>query len=300
MPGSAGLKGTVCSRPECRALALAALRRQDSMKLPILMTASVSTRGMKGACFSPEERERMYIDTLCFYRDEILRKCKDRRIVFVENSGWDLTNIRACVEGFGDQVEFISLPPAGFDISRGKGYNEILMINATLKVSRFIKEAGAFLKVTGRYPVYNIGYFLEAAERHLGGGGVFYGDMKDHNIYDFLFPNNTAKWNGHAAYTVLFAATVDFYMSHLASTYEQCCDSCGDYIECVWHKSLIGFRGNRSSGVSLRFGREPICGGMQGSEAKTIVFSKRNDSLKSAVMRFIGNAVRTLSPWLWL
>lgn len=33
-------------------------------KLPLLMTASVSTRGMIGACFTDEEREKMYCETL--------------------------------------------------------------------------------------------------------------------------------------------------------------------------------------------------------------------------------------------
>ena len=268
-------------------------------KLPILMTASVSTRGMKGACFSDEERERMYVETLRFYKDEVLCKDAGRKIVFVENSGWDLTRIKTSVEGFENQVEFISLPIEGFDISKGKGYNEVLMINATLRKSLFIKATGAFLKVTGRYPVYNIDYFLNHAEWYFSDGGEYYGDMKDHRIYDILFPNNTAKWNGHAAYTVLFATTVDFYMRWLSSTYENCCDSCGNYIECVWHKALIGFRGKGNSGVSLRFGREPVCGGMQGSDAKTIAFSRKNDSLKSRVQRFVGNAIRIFTPWFW-
>lgn len=35
--------------------------------LPILMTASVSTRGMEGACFSDHERYNMYLNTLIAY-----------------------------------------------------------------------------------------------------------------------------------------------------------------------------------------------------------------------------------------
>ena len=35
--------------------------------LPLLMTASVSTKGMKGACFSDTEREQMYLNALSFY-----------------------------------------------------------------------------------------------------------------------------------------------------------------------------------------------------------------------------------------
>ena len=242
----------------------------------------------------------MYMGAISFYREDILLKDLNRHIVFADNSGWDLSCIKACVADCAEQVEFISLPPEGFNISKGKGYNEVLMINAVLEKSAFIKEAGAFMKVTGRYPVYNIDYFLKEAENFIfKNGGSYYGDMKDHCVYDILFPHDTAKWNGHAAYTVLFATTVDFYQQHLSKTYAECCDSDGNYIECVWYRTLSRFRNVRGSGVSLRFRREPVCGGMQGSVANTMAFSKCNDSLKSRAMRVVGNGIRLFAPWFW-
>ena len=45
-------------------------------KLPLLMTASVSTRGMVGACFTDEEREKMYRESLMIY-EKMLIGCKD-------------------------------------------------------------------------------------------------------------------------------------------------------------------------------------------------------------------------------
>ena len=60
-------------------------------KLPVLLTASISTRGMKGACFSDEERENMYLCTLTFY----LNKMSGQQFVFAENSGWDLVNFKS-------------------------------------------------------------------------------------------------------------------------------------------------------------------------------------------------------------
>lgn len=69
-----------------------------SMKyLPILMTASVSTRGMKGACFSDEERYGMYLGALRYYVDKFFIKpgaVNDIKIVFADNSGWDLMSFR--------------------------------------------------------------------------------------------------------------------------------------------------------------------------------------------------------------
>lgn len=61
--------------------------------IPILMSASVSPHGMKGAMYSDEEREQMYISTLQFY----LKNFPQFHYVFVENSGWDLSRIRNAI-----------------------------------------------------------------------------------------------------------------------------------------------------------------------------------------------------------
>lgn len=43
-------------------------------KLPLLMTASVCTRGMINADFTAAEREKMYVEALTFYIEHLLRK----------------------------------------------------------------------------------------------------------------------------------------------------------------------------------------------------------------------------------
>lgn len=270
-------------------------------KLPILMTASISTRGMVGADFGDEEREKMYLETLGYYVDELLANDALRKIIFVENSGWDIDKFKSKILNLPEgRVEFLSLDPKCFDISKGKGYNELILINQAVERSCALREAGAFIKVTGRYPVYNLLYFLQKAEQFIfGQGGRFYGDMKDHSVYDFLFPNNTSKWNGHAAYTVLFASTIKFYQEELGPLYNLCNDYKGRWVECVWYDALVKYRGGKDCGVSLRFKREPVCGGLQGSSAQTIAFSKNNLSFKSRLMRFIGNCIRIFMPWFW-
>lgn len=269
-------------------------------KLPILMTASISTRGMAGANFSDEEREKMYLETIRFYAKKVLAIDKDRQIVFAENSGWDMDLFKAKMGNLPEeQIEFISLDPRDFDVSKGKGYNELILINQALVKTKTLHDADAFMKVTGRYPVYNLLDYLHKAEEFFSAGGKFYGDIKDHKVYDILFPRNTAKWNGHAAYTVLFATTVDFYKKNLGPLYKDCNDYEGRWVECVWYDALKRYRGQMGSGVSLRFRREPICGGLQGSNAQTIAFSKSNQSLKSSIIRFVGNFIRIFLPWFW-
>lgn len=119
-------------------------------KVILLMTASVSTRGMRGGCFSNEERESMYVATLAYYIEHILKKDQYRQIVFAENSGWNIENLKAKLPIFDkNKIEFVSLNPDEFDISKGKGFNEMLMINKALEISEFLKKSSYFFKVTG-------------------------------------------------------------------------------------------------------------------------------------------------------
>lgn len=269
-------------------------------KLPVLLTASVSTRGMKGADFTDAEREAMYLATLAHYLGALEGSVP---LVFAENSGWDLGafrgRLRERVGAAADRVEFIAVDPSIGDQSRGKGYNEILLMNDAVGRSSAIAAAGAFLKVTGRYPVYNLPDYLAAAGRHFAAGGAYYGDIKDHRVFDVLFPHNTKKWNGHAAYTVVFATTLGFYDRYLRDSWRDCNDYTDDWIENVWFRILKPFRGRRESGVVLRFAREPVCGGLQGSSAQTFAFSKSNTSFKARLARLVGNAIRLFTPWFW-
>lgn len=219
--------------------------------LPLLMTASVSTRGMKGACFTDCERERMYVTALTYYIEHLFPENAEQVIVFAENSGWDADSIKKqipqCQEG---RVEFISLDPEDFDISKGKGYNEMLMINKVVERSRHIKSAGAFFKVTGRYPIYNVGYFLRAAYRFLvEEGGDLYCDMKDHKLYDWL----RLGWNGHSFDCRLFGVKRDWYMERMAPAYAQCDDYNGRLLETVMFNNVKmgGVKSLRDSAVSL-------------------------------------------------
>ena len=264
--------------------------------IPLLMTAAVDPGGMVGADFSAEAREGMYLESLAYYILTIL-KDPTQKIVFVDNSGWNLTAFAEKLPPYNaGQIEFISLERDPFDMAKGKGYNEFLAMNLAVGRSRFIQEAGAFMKVTGRYPIYNIGYFLQKASRAIFEKGyVFYGDMKDHRLYDWLH----LGWNGHAGYTVLYATTVENWLKELGPRYVEMNDYEGRLAEDVMYDYLKPFRGVPHSGVSCRFGREPKCGGVQGSRQNALSFSKDNRSLKSRIMRFAGNVIRTCLPWFW-
>ena len=268
-------------------------------KLPILMTASISTRGMVGADFTDDEREKMYLETLSFYGEKLLNNDGDRKIVFAENSGWDLDSLKSkLICQYPCQIEFVSLNPDEFDISKGKGYNELLLISKAIKCAKSLKEAKAFLKVTGRYPIYNLAYFLQDAEKFFYNGGALYCDMKDHSLYDIVF-RNPSIWNGHKVGTGMFASTINFYEEKLGPLYAKCNDYTGRWVECVWYDALCHYRRHPCPEVSLRFKVEPVYGGMQGSNNSTFTFSKNNQSFKKKIMRFVGNILRRHVPNFW-
>lgn len=261
--------------------------------VPLLMTASVSTRGMKGACFSDEEREQMYVEALSFYIRELLREDNQQTIVFAENSGWPLEALRKKLPDYPlNRIEFISLNPKDFDISQGKGYNEMLMINQVVAQSQCIQQVGSFFKVTGRYPIYNIVYFLRQANHHLHDKNcALYCDTKDHKLYDWLH----LGWNGHSFECRLFGAKKDWYLTHMAPAYVLCNDYNGNCMESVIFSLLTTYRGGQN--VITRFRREPHFGGLEGSNVSAFIFSKQQDSWKGKLKRLVGNAIRILMPW---
>ena len=271
------------------------MRESYERSLPILMTATVDTRGMAGADFTSEEREGMYLDAIRFYLGTVPEHGR-KRLVFVENSGWDLGRMGEKLgESLRDRVEFLSLDPSDFDIARGKGYNEFRLISQAVRRSESIRSAGAFLKVTGRYPIYNIRRFLREAERSIYGRDCgFYGDVKDHCLYDFLHLPIT----GHIGSSILFACTVRSWIDGIEPRIERLDDAGGYWSEHLIYDYLMECR-RSGRPVSCRFSRELHCGGLKGSIGTGIAFSKRNDSFKEKLNRLVGNFVRISMPWFW-
>ena len=269
--------------------------------LPVLLTASVSTRGMVGAAFADDERERMYVETLRWY---LAHLHEDVRFVFAENSGWDLARLRERVAAPAGRVEWIAVDPRRCDIGRGKGYNEILLIDDACDRSAFVREAGAFFKLTGRYPVYNVAEFLaEASDCLLRRGYVYYADLKDHRLYDWL----RTGWCGHAGSAAYFATTVANYRANISPHVDELNDVEGRLVEHLlyrymkpyrrWNSLRRGERGGER--MVMRFRTEPVMGGFQGSQMDAISFCAANDSPRAKVQRFVGNCIRRLTPWFW-
>ncbi len=180
--------------------------------IPLLMTATVNPKGMQGAAFSVEERAMQYVGAVKFYLNALPASAS---IVFAENSD----SIQMVADHFigESRVEWLDVSsldaPYGYDQSRGKGYNEWLLMRQTLMDSRSIAEAGCFFKVTGRLKVQNIRALIHEVEST--GVTQFLADCKDHNVYEWL----RMPINGHAGECRYFFASKEFFMSEVFPDY---------------------------------------------------------------------------------
>lgn len=181
--------------------------------IPLLLTAAVNPRGMEGAAFSIEERVLQYVDALTYY----LKALPDVSIVFAENSD----SLSAVRRHFSDEkrIEWLdaNIPCDGkaYDQSRGKGYNEVLLLEHAVRHSVLIRQSGCFFKLTGRLKVLNLSRLLAECQ-----GQTFRADCKDHRVYEWL----RMPINGHSGECRYWYATTEFFLAQIAPYYDQLCD----------------------------------------------------------------------------
>jgi hypothetical protein len=127
--------------------------------LVLLLTATINPGGTPFvARADPTVRLRDYQQALtAWLRSESLRK-----IVFYENSGFDIGSLREIAQHFPRQeVEFHSFLGNDTGVSKGKGYPELLGIERVLAESDLIKDCRYIVKCTGRLTVGNAARLFE-------------------------------------------------------------------------------------------------------------------------------------------
>ena len=267
---------------------------------PLLLTASIDTRGMKGAMFAAEEREKMYVDTLNFYIKEFEKRNIHGQIVFAENSGWPkervLQKLRTSELA---EIEYIALDTDGFIQEKGKSYNELLMMDKAIRRSKLIKEAGYFFKLTGRFPILNALDLINEAERwgESNGGLLFYGDCKDHKVFDWLGMNI----NGHVGESRYYAVSTDFWDQHFRGCYVEMNDYDGRIVENLILDVIR--KTKHEQGVHCRYrtqARFTGSGGHTLGNGSTFFHSTDNDSLVVKTKLGIRQMIRWVLPGVWL
>lgn len=176
--------------------------------IPILLTATVNPQGMKGANFEVEERAQMYADAIGWY---VSKNCK---VIFAENSG-NIEAVRKLLKPEdAARVEWLDESHSGYDQSRGKGYNETILIHRAIETSPTLARAKCFFKITGRLRLLNVADMLaEVDDRQrkccsVGRMGLrFLADCKDHSLYELL----SLPINGHAGECRYWFASTEFF-----------------------------------------------------------------------------------------
>ena len=123
---------------------------QQNQKCVILLTACVDPKGMPFLKRNnPLIREEDYIKSLLFWKQE------KYKIVFCENSGWNLSKIKETIKE-NKQIEYLQYISNPDETDLGKGFGEMQLIKYAFENSSFINEADIIIKVTGRYIIKNI------------------------------------------------------------------------------------------------------------------------------------------------
>lgn len=193
--------------------------------MALLLTASIDPAAMPGVTRAdPAVRQADYLATLTHY---LTGESWLRRVIFVENSGWDLTPLRHAAAQCGSTcaVEFISLNCNDFPRHLGKGYGELLMLDQALPQSQLAQASSHLVKLTGRLRLLNLRPILRRAPEDFD----LLCDLRDHQLYRWLhLPATSQRCDSRC-----FAFRPAFYERFLRGRYDQCDDSRGVYLENV-------------------------------------------------------------------
>ncbi len=260
------------------------------MDFTLVMSAAVNPNGMPDiSAESLLDREAQYIRTLQFYNAS---PCIPR-ILFVENSNWDLTHIKQAV-GDSGKIEYLSIDGNTYPRVWGKGYGEFLLLDRAVDFLSKRNNDGLFVKVTGRFPILNISTMVKEFSRRKN--LQLSVDVIEHPLYDWLH----LGWSGHGCRTIIYAVSLDFYLQHLYGHYTEIHGYEGglwgaeSLMRKVWEET------RRLPGVYSRFKHEPHLSGFAGAVNHAWITANNYDGFLAKTKRFIRQLVRYVVPCLWI
>jgi hypothetical protein len=197
----------------------------------LLLTSTIKPRPNQPqlSVIDPEARLRDYESALEFYSHQ-LEKGRVDRIVFVDNSGFDL---RCLSDRFQSQdIEWISFYGLDYPHTYHRGYGEFRLIDYAFSHSVFLRDLSdtdVVWKVTGRYIVRNLGSVIRLAPRNFD----FYCDIKNNWVgmeimawnragYEALIKGVWQKFAGEMAPELILSDTIKSIstrMKNISTTY---------------------------------------------------------------------------------
>jgi len=203
------------------------------------------------------------------------------RILFLENSGADLSELRAIAETENPlhrEVEFVPLPVLEIPAGRNYGFAEMQTLDDGLSLSKLRQATTHMIKVTGRLTFPALG---KALDRLSSAPLELMIDCRKLGLFR----------RGYDARVQLFACSHAFYDQVLRGTNREMNSSDVRLLEHLIYRKVIPFEGQ--PGYYLRFpcNIDPV--GYFGFK------NRRYDSPRTAFSRSVRALLRTIAPDYW-
>jgi hypothetical protein len=204
------------------------------------------------------------------------------RILFLENSGTDLSELRAIAEIENPrrrEVEFLSLPAREIPAGTNYGYAEMQTLDEGLALSKLRHATTHMVKVTGRLTFPAIGNALDRIANQAPFELMI--DCRKLGLFR----------RGYDARVQLFACSHAFYERVLRGANREMNSSDVRLLEHLIYRKAIPFKGQ--PGYYLRFpcNIDPV--GYFGFK------NRRYDSPRTAISRSVRALLRVISPGYW-
>jgi len=245
----------------------------------LVMTATIvpaAGAGVKRA--DPEVRLEDYKEALLFWL-KYEHPCADR-ILFLENSGADLTALRIIADREnprGKLVEFLSVPGNQIPAGSNYGYTEMQMLDEGLAQSELRKQTTHMIKVTGRLVFPTLGRALDRTPKPF----ELLVDCRK-----LGFPRR-----GFDASVQVFACSHAFYDRVLRDSKREMNSTDVRLLEHLIYRKVAPFEGQ--PGIYLRFpcNVEPV--GYSGFKAKIY------NTMSVRIARTVRAFLRVVAPGYW-
>lgn len=205
-------------------------------------------------------------------------------IVFVENSGYDLSSLIEFTRASNPNkrpIEFLQLAASPIPNGLHYGYSELEMIDYAFKNSQLIQSCNFFIKTTGRLYFPKLSKLLNKISPRCN----FASDARDYSF---------RKINKHYVITTLFVVQKDFYEKVLLNTRLQMASNGQSHIETLYFYILKPLYKKSSRTLMLRFpfNVDPVGVGAH--------WNTSYSSLKKKRESFVRSILRVVTPGLWI
>jgi hypothetical protein len=256
----------------------------------LVMTATVTpAANAQVKRFSPQVRLEDYKRALRYWLNYPHRVAE--RILFLENSGADLTELRTIAETenpAAKEVEFLALPKQEIPAGLNYGYTEMQMLDEGLALSKLRAATTHMVKVTGRLTFPALGKALDRISDRIEkrAGAVRRPLELMIDCRKLGFPRR-----GCDAQVQLFACSHGFYDRELRNAKSEMSSTGLRLLEQLTYHKVIPFKGR--PGYFLRFpcNIDPV--GVFGFK------DRRYDSARSLIPRTIRAVLRVVAPGYW-